>query len=184
MGNAIVTNVKATAGSAKLEPIKEKFDPAAYLSPYSDIVALMVFEHQMHMMNLISAARLSDNTAELVDYLLFIDEPLLEGKVEGTSGFAETFAVAGLRDSKGRSLRQLDLTKRLMRYPCSYMIYAEAFDGLPASRKDAIYRRLWSILSGEEAGARYARLNLAERRAIVEILRATKKGLPDYFQPI
>ena len=68
-----------------------------------------------------------------------------------------------------------------MRYPCSYMIYSEAFDALPAEALDSVYRRLWRILSGEEGGARYARLSLGDRQAIVEILGETKKNLPPYF---
>ena len=28
-----------------------------------------------------------------------------------------------------------------MRYPCSYMIYAPAFDALPITAKDAVYQR-------------------------------------------
>jgi hypothetical protein len=30
----------------------------------------------------------------------------------------------------------------------------------------------------------YAQISLADRRTIVEILRETKKGLPDYFKPV
>ena len=70
----------------------------------------------------------------------------------------------------------------MMRHPCSYMIYSAAFDGLPTVVKAAIYRRLWRILSGQERAARYARLSGADRRAIIEILRDTKKDLPDYFR--
>jgi hypothetical protein len=40
------------------------------------------------------------------------------------------------------------------------------------------------VLSGRDAGARYQTLSLENRRAIVSILRETKRGLPDYFQPI
>ncbi len=71
---------------------------------------------------------------------------------------------------------------RLMRYPCSYMIYSPAFDALPAEAKEAIYRRMWQILSGQEKEKKYARLSPADRRAIVEILRDTKPDLPDYFK--
>ena len=63
-----------------------------------------------------------------------------------------------------------------MRYRCSYMIYTPAFDALPVPVKDATYRRMWDVLRGAERSP----LELAERRAIVEILRETKKGLPDY----
>ncbi len=100
----------------------------------SDVAALLIFNHQMHMMNLLAHP---DNIGELVNYLLFADEPPLPNPVEGTSGFSQKFTALGPRDSKGRSLRDLDLKTRLMRYPCSYMIYSPAFDGLPAGTKDA-----------------------------------------------
>ena len=61
------------------------------------------------------------------------------------------------------------------------MIYTPAFDALPAPALDAVYRRLWTVLSGGEPDARYGRLTRADRSAIVAILRATKKGLPPYF---
>jgi hypothetical protein len=148
----------------------------------SDIVALMVFEHQMHMMNLIAQARTIGRIDELVDYMLFVDEAPLPGKVGGSSEFAAKFMARGPRDSKGRSLRDLDLSHRLMRYPCSYMIYAEAFDALPAQTKGAVYLRMWRILSGEATGVRYRRFSLSDREAVVEILRDTKKDLPDYYR--
>jgi hypothetical protein len=69
-----------------------------------------------------------------------------------------------------------------MRYPLSYMIYSSAFDSLPAEARDAIYRRLWDVLSGAVQDARYATLLPAEREAIVEIVAGTKPGLPQYWQ--
>jgi hypothetical protein len=207
MGNALVTNFDkpesmVTAATLNVESLKGKFDPEGYLSPQSDIVALLVFEHQMYMMNLFTrvgweirasshdeggkpdADLLRETAEELVDYLLFIDEPPLTDRIQGASGFSEKFAAMGPRDSQGRSLRQFDLEHRLMRYPCSYMIYTEAFDGLPPEAREAIYRRMWQILSGEEKSKKYQRLSLADRRATVEILRETKKGLPAYFTPV
>ena len=215
MGNSVFTDAGKsqsllTGQPLRLESLKAEFDTDAYLSPYSDIVALMVFEHQMHMINLFtrvgwevrfslyqdaknqSPSRSKDATArliretsrELVDYMLFVDEAPLASKIQGTSGFAEKFSMEGPNDRRGRSLRQFDLEHRLMRYPCSYMIYSEAFDGLPDETKEAIYERMWQILSGQEQREKYAKLALADRIAIVEILRETKKGLPDYFRPI
>jgi hypothetical protein len=99
----------------------------------------------------------------------------LTAPVHGTSGFAEKFAARGPADGQGRSLRQLDLEHRLLKYPCSYMIYSEAFDGMPALAKTAVYRRLSRILSGQEKGEPYSQLAEADRKAILEILRATKK---------
>ena len=199
--------------SVALESLDRVFDTEGYLSRYSDVVALMVLEHQTHMINLITrigwetrlalyqaramntlgepagerdaiAAAIRDSAAELVDYLLFVDEAPLAGKIQGSSGFAERFPAPGPRDRRGRSLRELDLERRLMRYPCSYMIYSAAFDALPAVAKAAIYERLWQILSGQERHDSYNSFSLADRQAIVEILLDTKKDLPDYFQPV
>jgi hypothetical protein len=213
MGNAVLTDAtKAdsifTTQTLNLKSLKGKFDTDAYLSPYSDIVALMVFEHEMHMMNLFTLAgwqvryseyqdqvspdpveRLGTTEAVLreaansvADGILFVNEVPLPNAVQGTSGFAEMFSAQGPRDNEGRSLRRFDLQKRLMRYPCSYMIYSPAFDALPEDLKQAIYDRMWVILSGRDTTKKYAKFSLADRQAVVEILRATKKDLPAYFQ--
>jgi len=206
MGNAVVvdaTNPESivTDQTLNLQSLAGRIDNAAYLSPYSDIVALMVFEHQMHMMNLLTrigwqtryllrngnardlqTTGLSASVEDLVDYMLFVDEPPLRTRIEGTSGFAQKFSAEGRHDRRGRSLRQFDLEHRLMRYPCSYMIYSDVFDALPSEAKNAIYERLWLILSGASTNAKYVHLSAADRQAVLEILRETKKQLPDYFQ--
>ena len=119
---------------------------------------------------------------DFVDYVLFIDEAPLPSPVKGSSAFAQEFASKGPHDGRGRSLRDLDLTHRLLRYPCSFMVYSEAFDALPVVVKNLVYERMWDVLSGKETNKAYARLSLADRRAIVEILRDTKKDLPEYFR--
>jgi hypothetical protein len=217
LGNVPVYHVKKgglrAAVAPQLTSVKGVFDTSSYLSLHSDVAALMVFNHQTHMTNLITrlnwetrveeyerqrgAAREAARTAaaaktnsdpvgglasELVDYMLFIDEAPLPRKVQGGSGFAEKFAAAGPRDSKGRSLRDLDLEKRLLKYPCSYMIYSQAFDALPARAKSAVYDRLLEVLSGKATDKAYARLSASDRQAVIEILRETKKGLPSSFQ--
>ena len=85
---------------------------------------------------------------ELVRYLLFVNEAPLEDPVTGTSGFAEEFAARGPRDGRGRSLRDFDLHTRIFKYPCSYLIYSEAFDALPAPAKEYVYHRLFEVLTG------------------------------------
>ena len=55
---------------------------------------------------------------------------------------------------------------------------------MPKSARDAVYARLWEVLSGGDKQPRYNHLTLADRRAVVEILRATKKDLPAYFKPL
>jgi hypothetical protein len=182
-----------------LPSVEGLFDLKGYPTPYSDVVAMLVLAHQTHMTNMIirvgwearlaeaspsddASARVREAAADLVNYLLFVDEAPLAGPVKGSSGFAERFAAAGPRDSKGRSLRDFDLERRLFRYPASYMIYSPAFDALPAAARDAVYERLWEVLSGRETGARYERLSAADRQAVIEILRETKKDLPAYFR--
>jgi len=194
---------KAPGGAPPaLVSLEKTFDVNGYLTPYSDIAALLVFEHQMQMMNLLvrvgwearvarhegrldgRQAALQESVDRLVDHMLFVDEAPIASPIEGSSGFARVFSSRGPRDASGRSLYQLDLTTRVLRYPCSYMIYSAQFEELPAEAKAAVYRRLWAVLSGAATDARYRRLSLANRRAIVEILRATKPALPDGFGPV
>jgi hypothetical protein len=194
MGNLIAADeahpeLMLERGPVHLDSLEGKCAATTRLTPYSDIVALMVFEHQVRAMNLITRAGWESRIAlagdrtltqsaraavnELADYLLFTGEAPLKGEIAGTSGFAEVFAARGPRDRKGRSLRDLSLKGRLLRYPCSYMIYSEAFDALPGEAKDAVYRRMWQTLTTMQA---------EDRQAIVEILRETKPGLPGYFR--
>jgi hypothetical protein len=129
-----------------------------------------------------SSGPLRDAVNELVDSLLFVGEQPLTAPIKGTSGFAEIFAAQGPSDHRGRSLRQLDLEHRLLRYPCSYLVYSAAFGALPAGARQAIYARVWEILSGRESGPRYAGLAASDRRAVAEILRDTLRDLPDSFR--
>jgi hypothetical protein len=87
-------------------------------------------------------------------------------------------AERGPFDSKGRSLRQFDLNTRIFKYPCSYLIYSDAFDALPEPAKGYVYRRLLEVLSGQDQGPDFAALPAGVRREILEILLQTKPGLP------
>jgi hypothetical protein len=166
-----------------------------YLSQASDLAALLLFDHQAHAVNLITRlgweARVSldgasaplppplaDAVRELADYLLFVGEATPVAEVTPRPGLAEHLRARTPKDRRGRSLADLDLASRLLRYPCSYMVYTEAFDGLPPPVKAAVYRRLWEVLSGVDPAPRYAHLSAADRRAIREILRDTKSDLP------
>ena len=197
LGNAPVIDrniddVRVEDANLNLTDLSSRFDTSSYLSPRSDVVALLVFNHQLRMMNLLTrigwearmlahdgrseaavVAALRNTAIETVDYMLFVDEAPLAG-VRGSSGFAESFSARGPRDSKGRSLRDLDLKQRLFKYPCSYMIYSQAFEQLPATAKRAIYDRMWAVLSGAERAPKYARLSAGDRDQIIEILGETK----------
>ena len=198
MGNAVATDpsdlgAMITPESVHVTNLAGRFDMTGYLSPYSDIVALLVLEHQAQMLNLITRLGWESRVGaeahrpfeaaveEFVDYLLFVDESPLPGPISGPTPFAKRFADSGPRDSRGRSLRELDLTRRLLKYPCSYVIYSEPFDALPDTAKDAVYQRMWNVLNGRATEARYSALSAADRTAIIEILRDTKKDLPPYW---
>ncbi len=201
------------AEGVNLVDLKDRFTTSLYPSPHSDIVALMVLEHQVGMLNKIARASIETRMAlhyqremnkaldrpagersesawsrirgvgdKVVRSLLFSDEARLTDRVEGTSRFAADFAGLGPRDRLGRSLRDFDLRTRMFRYPCSYLIDSRAFGALPAEVKDHVYRKLWDVLGGREAGKEFAHLGEGDRRAIREILLDTKPDLPDYWK--
>jgi hypothetical protein len=174
----------ATSKSANVVDLKSFLDTTPYLSPHSDIVALMVLVHQKEVENrIVLASSKGDAAAKetgeaLVKAMLFAGAVPLTSPVKGTSSFATEFAAQGPRDSRGRSLRDFDLQTRLFRYPLSYLIYSKSFDALPAGVKAYVYRRLREILRGEDKSKDFAYLSAADRTAILEILRATKPDFP------
>jgi hypothetical protein len=70
----------------------------------------------------------------------------------------------------------------MFRYPCSFLVYTEAFDGMPQVVKDRLYKRMWQVLTEQEKGAQFAHLSASDRKAILEILLDTKKELPAYWR--
>lgn len=204
LGHEIV-NPQAALAKLRAQPHETvtdssaRFDPAPYLTPHSDAVALMVLAHQASVHNLITAAGYEAKRAEyddriagaaarsentrmrietagerLVRAMLFVKEAPLAEPIAGSSGYAAEFSKLGPRDAKGRSLRELDLTRRLFKYPLSYLVYSESFDALPGSVKTYVYRRLSEVLSGSDERPEFAHLSAADRAAIREILEATK----------
>jgi hypothetical protein len=189
MGNAMVTQTMErgedaiTGETLNRATLLDRVAASAFPLPSSDIVALMVFDHQGHAMNLLtrlnwetrvadagggadfSKGDLRDLVNDLVDYFLFVDEPVLAAPVKGVTAFADVFSAAGPRDGSGRSLRTLDLGTRLFRYRCSYMIYSPAFDALPAGARKAIYARMRDVLTARND------------TTVIEILDATR---PDW----
>jgi hypothetical protein len=167
-----------------------------YVSPTSDIVALLAFDHQMHAINLLTRLNWESRIAsgsgdplassgglrrlvnELADYLLFAREAPLAVPLTPSPGFAERLESRIPKDRLGRSFGQIDAVTRLLRYPCSYMVYSEAFNSLPSAVKEAVYRRIIDIVSGEVGEPSDARLSIADRRAILEILKDTKPDFP------
>ncbi len=190
MGNLPLFLPKPVVERPAARPSLEgQFDLSGYLTPYSDVVALMVLEHQAHLANLITRAtwearlgeemRIAEASEALADYMLFVDEARIPGGgIEGSSGFAEAFAAAGPRDVKGRSLREFDMKTRMFKYPLSYMIYSEAFQSLPAAPKALVMGRIDRVLKGEVTGEKYAHLTPDVRSAIRDILHDTLNAEP------
>ena len=199
-GNARGQNVTDLSGRLDVEP---------YLTPHSDLVALLVFEHQTQAHNRLARALFTTRQAlhyqdklneelgeppdqewssvikriqnvgdQLAESLLFSGEAPLAAPVQGTSEFAEEFSRRGPFDRQGRSLREFDLETRLFKYPCSYLVYSEAFARLPERVRARTLSRMHAVLTGEDDSEEFAHLSPADRRAILEILRATLPGLP------
>jgi hypothetical protein len=203
MGNAIVPDPENPqeldrTNAHNLTSLASKVFLDGYAAQTSDIVALMVLEHQTRMTNLIvrlgwetrvaqyegkmdeATPRLQTAVDELVAYLLFAEETPLKEPVEGVSTFTRTFPQRGPRDKQGRSLRDFDLKTRMFKYPASYMIYSEAFDGMPDWARERVYRGILDVLTGANKSERFARISEADRKAVLEILRDTKKDFAVY----
>ena len=209
---------RARAYRGSLQSLSGIFDTAPYPTDKSDIVALLVLEHQVSVHNYIIHAnyksrallakqrpdalagdgtggtpvhwrdlsaqvqsRLAGTLESLVRGMLMADAAALPRPVTGNSGYAEQFAARGPHDAAGRSLRELDLNTRVFRYPMSFLIYTESFDRLPLCVKEHVYQRFVEILTGRDHSVAYARLASAERRAVLQILQATK---PDFARAL
>ncbi|NNC87370.1 MAG: hypothetical protein HKN82_02790 [Akkermansiaceae bacterium] len=193
---------------ANLENLDAFFPPGRFPAPGSDVGALLVFDHQITMHNLIvegtyrarqalfdsklandetDRAKLGKESAKLVkqavrmivDGLLFRDEAPLGKGVVADPAFVEAFRADRRACGAGRSLKDFRLEDRIFEHRCSYMIHSPAFDGLPPILKAAVYKRLRRVLAADTPVERYAYLGTGERKAIMEILRATRKDLPE-----
>ncbi|NNE00882.1 MAG: hypothetical protein HKN47_26505 [Pirellulaceae bacterium] len=214
LGNLMVDSTDTvheggTSGNGNVDDLSEWFNVTGYLSPHSDLVALLVLQHQVSMHNLLTDTNhrarkylhevairnrkndrtetyLSDEDAlildqmseRLVDGLLMVDSIQFSEPVSGTSNFAEEFQSQGPRDTKGRSLREFDLQRGVFRYPCSYLIYSESFDALPASILSNTSRRLSDVLTSKDKRKKYNHLTGSIRTAVLQILKETKPDWP------
>ena len=210
LGNVVIRSQKdidniASLRKGDVDTLKGLFDTKPYLTDKSDVVALLVLQHQVTLHNLITRVNFKARTLATRDKearqkanpafsdfspvgqkaLTSMLEPLVQGllstnaldfpaPMQGNSGFDAWFQKQGPRDPKGRSLRELDLQKRLFRYPLSYLIYSDGFEGLPDYARRYVYTRLGEVLRGQDVSAPYTKLAEADRRAVLEILTATK----------
>lgn len=176
-----------------IEDLSELLDTSAYLTPYSDIVALLVMQHQIEVQNVmtrvswhyrqqvaeqgsITDEELAELARPLLDALLMANEAPLGDRISGTSGFSDYFQGLGPQDAQGRSLRQLDLQARVFSYPLSYLIYSEAFAALPEPLHDFLTGSIHQLLSAPQDSGEYPYLDAETRRAILDIVNATAPG--------
>jgi hypothetical protein len=213
LGNLIVHDVATLAADldslriGNLDALPAQVDRAAYPVDTSDIVALMVLQHQTDVQNLITRvgwdargalarqaagdrplaepadepanelAGIDEIVEPLVHAMLFAGEARLTDRITGSNDFGARFQARGPHDSQGRTLRALDLQTRLLRYPLSWLIYSEAFDALPEVAKTAVTARIGEVLRGEDTSEAFAHLDAATRAAIGEILLETRPDL-------
>jgi hypothetical protein len=202
LGNRVYRkNGEAEPEASDRSEVAGLVDVTKYLRPTSDVVALMVLEHQCRMHNLLTAAsmsyrrahhlgraadplgdpddeaagRVADRTAgEIVDCMFFKDEADPGEDTEGASAFQLAFAKEIPRTADGRSLADFRLYQRLFKYRCSYMVYSDAFKALPPRVRQAVQEQMKRALAGENPAVDW--LSSSERKRISSILAETLPG--------
>jgi hypothetical protein len=195
LGNFVVRDVNVLrepgfAGVGNLQTLDSLVDLGKYARPTSDIVALLVLEHQVEVQNAITrlnydsrtqleqgpldAATLDTLTQPLLDSLFMAHEAALGAPITGSTEYAENFVKRGPADSQGRSLRDFDLQTRTFRYPLSYLVYSDAITALADPVRDHLFGRIRAVLLNAPGAPEYPHLSADQRSAIADILRATK----------
>ncbi|MES2982755.1 MAG: hypothetical protein V4727_10620 [Verrucomicrobiota bacterium] len=201
LGNRVFTEESdLTPSTIPIKSVAGMVDVKNYLRPTSDVVSLLVLEHQVKMHNLLNAAamnyrrsvyfmqtlnpdadpaqgsagEIADSSAkDIVDYLFFKHEADLGDGVEGDAGFQQTFVKRFPKSKNGESLAEFRLYGRIFKNRCSYMVYSEAFKGMPPGLKQKVIARMKRVVAGEEEGFEY--LKESERKRIDTILSETLK---------
>lgn len=195
MANYIVRNV-ATLTSLDLKSnanrtsLAEYVNLDAYARATSDIVALLVLEHQVEVQNRItrlnfeSRTLLADNSElgsdeldtllrPLLDSLFMAHEAPLTDTIVGSSGYKEYFEQQGPADSQGQTLRQFDLATRTFHYPLSYLIYSDAIRALADPVRNRLFAQIKAVLNNSADSVPYPHINADMRSSIRAILQAT-----------
>lgn len=115
-----------------------------HLQSTSDVVALLVHDHQTRFQTLLTRLRYEhelerplDTLPDFVRTLVLWDESPLPQPVAGREDYRAWFESAGPADF--RPLRQLDLRTRLLRQPLSWLVSTPQFQQLPAPLRQAIH---------------------------------------------
>jgi len=155
--------IENTAG-ANVTDLAPLTDLSQQLTPHSDLVALMVFEHQIDAHNLMvrtnyawqidehhgtsagGDARWRQEADALVDHLLFTTQLRFNQPIAGTSRFAEEFSQRGRSQEQAIPLRQLDLKTRVFGSPVSYTVKSAFYRSLPISVRRYITEQITNRL--------------------------------------
>lgn len=176
------TSVEPPPGGLNVTDLSGRFDTRKYLSPGSDIVALLTLEHMAGVVNQVNQlnarqrhggneakAEMDAAMDELARTLTFTGAVPLPSPVTGSSSFVTDFARQAPRDAQGRSLYDFDLNTRLMRYPLSFMVYGDGLRALDPVLRTRVWQRVHALLQDKDGG-----------RDAIAIARATRvPGLPD-----
>jgi hypothetical protein len=202
LGNRTYTHARDEEPAIhRLKHLKDKINVSKYPRATSDVVSLMVLEHQCHAHNLLTAAsmnyrrarylaeslnpgedpdagsagRVAEHAAaEIVSWFLFKGEADLgEDGVEGEEEFQDQLQARVPKALDGKSLADFELNTRLFKHRCSYMIYSNAYRDLPEAVKTRVVKGLRSVLESSTAADDYPEMKLSERRRTAGILRET-----------
>ncbi|MEZ5287439.1 MAG: hypothetical protein R2712_22090 [Vicinamibacterales bacterium] len=165
-----------------------EFDTAGYLRTTSDVVALAVLDHQVHAANLITRLnwearagtpdRVAEAADELADYLLFVDESPIPGRIEETRDLRMPSRRAGAATARvarcatcasmgaSCSIRSATWSRRRPSTACPPRLARPWCHGCPPCSR-----------GGTRARNAYAHLTPDLRRAIIDIVRETVPGL-------
>lgn len=181
-----------------LVDLSGKIDVSKYPRPTSDIVSLLVLEHQCRLHSILNAASLnyrrSRHFSEIIDpdgdpdngsagsvaeswaktiteWIFYKDEADLDEGVEGDPAFEKAFAARFPRTADGKSLADFRLYGHIFKHRCSYMVYSDAFQNLPPTLKKLVLKKMRATLAGQNADIDW--LGVSERKKISAILEET-----------
>lgn len=183
----------------QISDVSGQLDASVYPVATSDIVALLVLEHQCQVHNLLTAASYryrkaawmakifspdskdsielrkiaADDAKAIAAALLFKDAASLGEGVEGSEAYQLAFTGNYPKTKDGETLAEFHLGDRLFTNRCSYMIYSRIFSDLPEPLKTAIAARLRAILTSEHPLPEYSYIGKKERARITAILEET-----------
>ena len=201
-----MANVFAARGGTAVSasPLESVVPPGTHLAPGSDILTMLLHDHQVMAVNVLMEANYRVRTAlhaaggdkpvaerelraddmemahtqvqKVLGFLLFATEVPLPAPVAGDPAFRKDFTATRRPDKGGRSLKDFSLQAHLMQHRCSYMIYSAAFRGLPGTFQRLLFSELRAALTADGNSGPAAHLPAAERKAIHEILIDTIPG--------